>query len=175
MFVPYFDIASVYLTNYTMGVSGTRAMVANRLYFLPFYVALQRTFTQLALIVTTGQVGNVKLAVYEVDPTNWKPGVRLAQGTDVASDTTGVKTFAINLTLQPGFYFFAAWSSAAPTLRGGSSGTITHSGITLSGTAAVMLQEIYRDLTYAADFPVDESAATHLSQSGVVPFIFGIR
>ena len=101
------------------------AAVADVLYWAPIHLPTRETITEIGIEVTTAAAGSIRLGIYnslngfpyqpigelfnDADPT-------LGEGT-VDTGTTGVKTIAISRLLDPGLYWFAVHSSAAPTLN----------------------------------------------------------
>lgn len=120
---PGFASGRYYMTAHT-AISAVAA-VADVLYWVPLFLPTRETITEIGLEVTTAAAGSIRLGIYtsrvgfpyqpigdlfnDADPT-------LGEGT-VDTGTTGVKTIAISRLLDPGLYWMAVHSSAAPTLN----------------------------------------------------------
>jgi lysophospholipase L1-like esterase len=84
----------------------------------PFWVPRASTFDQIAAEVTTAQPGaSVRLGIYGSGAAGQPLGLIFDAGTIDAS-TTGIKTLAVTVVLQPGWHWLAALSlGAAASLR----------------------------------------------------------
>lgn len=95
----------------------TLGLTAGRCYFIPFAVQLERSLTDLGFDVSTASAGTAEVAIYASDEVSGRPGTRLAYVSGLTTDSTGVKSGAISVTLQPGLYLAALRSSASATVR----------------------------------------------------------
>ncbi len=94
------------------------AMVANRLNACcPILVARDMTLDRLAIkVITAGAAGTkARLGIY-ANGTNLYPGALVLDAGEVAVDTTGIKTIAINQALTKGLHWMAYVSDGTPTL-----------------------------------------------------------
>lgn len=107
--------------------SGTAALAANRLYFMPLLIPARKpTIDQLLFEVTvvgTGSV-NARIGMYAAtSSTDWTPsGAPLADSGSIAvgatGGSTGVKTYSVSIQPNPGLmYWLAIGSSGAVTVR----------------------------------------------------------
>lgn len=95
--------------------SGSSVQAANRLYFKPFVVTEETTFTRVGFEVTTGAAGNARIGIY-----NFVNGIPTSLITDfgtVDTGTTGNKEVTISETLSPGIYAIATVFNATPDVR----------------------------------------------------------
>ncbi len=98
----------------------TGAPTANTLRALPFIApARGGRLDRIACNVTTLLAGNLRLGIYKaISDSNIYPGSLLAVSGDISSGTTGVKSYTIDLALNPGeLYWLAHVGSVAATLR----------------------------------------------------------
>jgi hypothetical protein len=98
----------------------TGGPTANVLRAIPFVCpARGGTIDQLAFFVATAVAGNARIGLYaNTSAGNLYPGALIAGSGDIATGTTGLKTFATTQVLTAGaVYWLAIVSNLAPTLR----------------------------------------------------------
>ncbi|KKM03637.1 hypothetical protein LCGC14_1772460 [marine sediment metagenome] len=97
----------------------TRAMTANRLFAMPWYVPRAITVDELLIEVTSAGAGATyaRLGIYNVG-TNLYPGTLKLDGGTVLTDSNAVVSLAISQALTKGLYFLAVICSGTPTIRG---------------------------------------------------------
>lgn len=84
------------------------AIIAGETYFFPFDVSDPRTFTSIAMRVTTFIAGSqCRMGIYGEDQINGGPGALVVDAGTVATTSNGLKTIPISTTLTPGRYWFA--------------------------------------------------------------------
>lgn len=103
----------------TVAAAGTLALTINRLYLVPFYVPYVATTTNLATEVTTlGTAASARMNIYASDPLTGAPtGSPLGADVVVSYASTGVKSGAFTVTLDPGIYWAALVCNVATTIR----------------------------------------------------------
>lgn len=96
----------------------TGAIVANRLYAMPFVVPKRVWIDGLAFNVTTAGTGNARIGLYESDGRGYA-GKLIADSGNISIASTGVKTYLPSggILLTPGLKFLAIVSNGTPTLR----------------------------------------------------------
>jgi len=94
------------------------AYSANYLYGMPVLLPGKLTFDRISVDVQTaaGTTSN-RLGIYK-DNGSFMPGALVLDAGTVDTSTTGVKEITINQALEPGIYWLAWVSAAAPTLYG---------------------------------------------------------
>lgn len=98
---------------------GTRAIVANTMYYAPWFVDGTIVIDQFAAEITTaGAAGTLaRLGIYRADA-DWQPTDEVVEGAEISIAAVGVVTSAItDTTLNPGRYLAAITCSGAPTFR----------------------------------------------------------
>lgn len=124
------------------------ALAANRLYATPFFVARKMTFDRIAVNVTTGAAGAMRLGVY-----NDSAGAPGSLKSDCGTvDTTNVAVVAVTISLQltKGWYWLAGVCDATPSISK-SAGSILKVPLGYNATNAI--SEIvggYKAHTYGA-------------------------
>jgi hypothetical protein len=116
---PGFNIGQV-SGRYYFGVAPTSltpaAVVANVEYFMPFWVPIQRTYTEIGFRVTTLAAGsNAQAAMYNA--ANGVPATKILSTSNISVGTTGAKTAVISQQLNPGMYFLGFCSNGAPSVE----------------------------------------------------------
>jgi hypothetical protein len=116
-----------------VGSTSAQTLVANRMYYIPFFVPTTRNYDAVLFEIMTVASGNVQCGIYECDVSNFLPTNRLAMGTKTLYGATGVKTQTFTaVSLVGGRWYFAGLasvtahairgtsvSSSIPSLRGG--------------------------------------------------------
>jgi hypothetical protein len=95
--------------------NGSIAMVAGKIYAVPFLVTKQETFDRIAITVLTGSAGSARLGIY-ADSGSCAPGALLVQG-EIDTTAIGDKEITISQALTPGLYWLAALFQATPNVR----------------------------------------------------------
>lgn len=99
---------------YSHGYS-TGEAVAERIYYIPIFVTETTTYIRIGIYVSTAQVGNCDLRIY-----NWIDGLPASQILSagvVFTSTIGAKEKIISQQLTRGYYFLAYRCTANPSLR----------------------------------------------------------
>lgn len=112
---------SQYEAWYTSPTTGTAlttgAIVANRLYAIPFVVPKQIKIDRIAINVTTNSTGNARLGIYD-DSGSLYPTRLIIDAGEITTSTTGVKSITLsNLVLMPGLKWLVVVGNGGPTLR----------------------------------------------------------
>jgi len=120
---------------------GTINLVAARQYFVPFVVPTAKSITQLRISVTTLGAGLASVGVYANAFASGQdgPGDILVSALDLNTGTTGDKSGAAPLNLEPGRLYWASLIHAATCgVRGIAVGGISSAlGFTANNTTAV--------------------------------------
>ncbi len=91
------------------------ALTVNRLYAIPFFVARTRTYDRIAVEVTSGTAGNMRLGVYE-DNGSVNPGALKLDAGVVETTAVETDTITISLQLTKGLWWMAGVLNATPSL-----------------------------------------------------------
>lgn len=171
------NYTAYYCANLASGVAlTTKALVANRIYAMP-YVAPDRggTIDELEVYVTTGVAAtNLRIGIYEnLSEAGLYPGALLIDGGAFTSTTSSQKrTASISQALTPGeLYWFSVLSDGAPTIRGGSTNQASHLLGTASSANTTYTTHLYANLTYAA-LPSTFPTAGATAATGSFPGVF---
>jgi hypothetical protein len=139
-----FFVSCGIFSGYIPGANGVNVAVplANKVVVVPFYIPFAITITKVSTAVGTASAGDsINLAVYDFNK-------NLLLDSGALSTTTGagaVVTATVNVTIQPGWYFFAyAATSTTPTFASvptlnASAATNTNLTAKVSFTAANVL------------------------------------
>jgi len=105
-------------------ISGTnnapRGTTINRLYLIPWVLAIEAAIDQLSIRVSTaaGAGGRARLGMYKAAASQL-PGDLLVDAGEVVTDVVGKKDRAVNLVLTPGLYWAALHIGVSnPSLNG---------------------------------------------------------
>lgn len=129
-------------------------MVANRLYFLPYFSPRRRVYDRIAWLVATAGAGGTtaRLGIY-TSSDGGEPGVLLLDAGTVAVDSTGSKEITISQELL-GYrlYWLAMVSDGVPVGRGldVAEGGGFFVGRKDTGTVSRTIRQVYGAHTYAA-------------------------
>ena len=137
--------ATYYIPATHIATSGTAAIVANVLYFVPFLIP-GAAFDRIGVEVTTGSAGAARLGLY----TNASGGplsLILDCGTVDVTSTAVVEASFTAVSLPNDWVWAAIVSNATPTLRNGGQGAQSIIGCAAPGTAARGLSQSF---TYGA-------------------------
>ena len=105
-----------YITNFlTTFSSAGKAITANRLYAIPFFISRPMTADRIGVQVATLAAGSLRLGLY-ADGVNLYPGALLLDAGVVDTGTTGLKELTINQALSSGLVWLAMLANAAPSL-----------------------------------------------------------
>lgn len=92
------------------------ALVAGRLYAMPFICPKAITLDQIGVYVSTLSTGNARLGIYS-DDGNIYPGARLLDAGEISVTSTGAKKIAINQALEAGaLYWLVILCAATPSI-----------------------------------------------------------
>jgi hypothetical protein len=166
---PFFSDATAYLSSPAISIS-TLVMANNTLYMMPIWVPDIRNFTSIALgFVSAAVVGTAHLGIYRCNRLTGHPTTLIVDAGTVNTGTTGTKTIAINVTLNPGLFMLAIVASGAPTVHATLSDAL---GIQMTGGVNA-IGGLSRIFSFAA-LPADESAQTYALSTAFLPAV-GIR
>ena len=139
----------------------TGAPTANFLRALPLITG-RATLDRIAINVTTGTAGLIRLGIYN-DDGNLYPSSLVLDAGEVSTGTAGVKTLTINQTLAPGLYWLALVNNAASTIRAlalGGCMAILGLDATLSTAPGVGWSAAFTYAALPASFPAGASVLT---------------
>lgn len=103
-------------TNATAMTTG--APTANVLRAMPLLVTKYENVNSLAINVTTAVAGNAIMGIYNSAVGTGLPNTLIDQTIDVSTGTTGIREVTTGAgVLDPGLYYLALVTSAAPTIR----------------------------------------------------------
>lgn len=142
--------ASRYYGSFAAPAVTTFTMVANRLYYFPFFCPDAATWTRIGINVTTGAAGNARLGIY-TNSNGVPSGSPLVDAGTVDVSTTGEKEITISHAMAVGWYWLAVVSDVAPTVTAEniSAATLLCNVGSLSG-AAGNVTHIYQSFTFGA-------------------------
>lgn len=104
------------------------AIVADKLYFIPFWCMVAKSFTAISIEQTgAGTTGNVRLGLYQ-DSTGHPGALQQDCGTVACPASTGVRTVTTTIALTPGRFWLAAVFDAAVNVDVAQTSTGTASG-----------------------------------------------
>lgn len=131
------------------------AITANRAYAIPFMAAVDSDLVGIGFRLggTTGAAGTTaKAAIYSVG-TDGLPGVKLAESSAVAVDSTGNKTCSFARMRPPQRFFACLLSDGAPQIQGFTgSFSLTHC-MGFGGSAMLPITNIHQDGATGLTFP----------------------
>lgn len=163
-----------YASQHARAVGGAVAMAANRLYCVPYVLARPGLFSAMAVSVTTGAAGVLRMALAADDGTG-HPG-RLIEEPVADADTTSAGN-ALCLFAQPrwipaGLWWLLLCFSGAPSVRGTSTQAFSGGNTLLLGSAAAdggagggtgSENGFFAALTHQAGVPIMPSSPSDLS------------
>ena len=127
-----------YASQHARAVGGAVAMTANRLYCVPYVLARPGLFSAMAVSVTTGAAGLLRMALAADDGTG-HPG-RLIEEPLADADTTAAGNalcpFAQPRWIPAGIWWLLLGFSSAPSVRGTSTQAFSGGNTLLLGSAA---------------------------------------
>lgn len=95
------------------------AVTADRCYWVPFRLSMQRALSAIRMRVATGSAGNVRIGLYHMLTTG-DPGARIAQSGDIDVTSNGVIAWSPSpaVARPPGWYYMAFASKGnTPTMN----------------------------------------------------------
>jgi len=160
------------------GASGGTALsaftlVSHRIYYVPFTVPRAMTLVALGVSISTLLAGTGRLGIYENAPetTYDRPGKLLVEGgSTINTGATGTKVTTVDITLEPGVLYWAAWvtSSASGIRAVPVAGLMPSLGWTDNSTTVIGF--MYESAA-SATLPT-ESTATLTAMAAVTPAIY---
>ncbi len=99
------------------GSIGTKVIVANNIYSIPFHVNKDESFDTIGIQVSTGSAGSARLGIYK-DNGAGTPGTLQQDVGTVDVTSTGMKTKVASIPLTEGLYWLVIVSDATPSIRG---------------------------------------------------------
>ncbi|WP_198370272.1 hypothetical protein [Roseomonas rosulenta] len=127
-----------YASQHTRAVGGAVAMTANRLYCVPYVLARPGLFSAMAVSVTTGAAGLLRMALAADDGTG-HPGHLIEEPVADADTTTAgsaICAFAQPRWIPAGIWWLLLCFSGAPSVRGTSTQAFSGGNTLLLGSAA---------------------------------------
>ena len=127
-----------YASQHARAVGGAVAMVANRLYCVPYVLARPGLFSAMAVNVTTGAAGFLRMAL-AADHGTGRPGPLIEEALADADTTTAgaaVCPFAQPRWISAGIWWLLLCFSGAPSVRGTSTQAFSGGNTLLLGSAA---------------------------------------
>jgi len=136
--MPPYVSGRFYASQHARAVGGAVAMTANRLYCVPYVLARPGLFSAMAVSVTTGVSGVLRMALAGDDGTG-RPG-RLIEEPVVDADTAATGNalcpFAQPRWIPAGVWWLLLCFSGAPSVRGTSTQAFSGGNTLLLGSAA---------------------------------------
>jgi hypothetical protein len=103
-----------YFPYLTISQGTVTSVVANQIYYLPFFVRKKTTFTRIGIQVTIFAGTSARLGIYNA--ANGVPTSLLLDCGTISTATIGEKEITISQSLNVGFYFLAFVADNAPTI-----------------------------------------------------------
>lgn len=157
--------------------TGTVALSANTIYFVPFEVRKATTWTKIGAEVTTAAAAgkSIRLAIYS--NSGGLPRALLLDAGTVLADTTGIKEITIGDFLDVGIYWLAIQSDGTPTVRSaGSNATMfAFLGQVTLDSSTYILSATFTFAAYPGSITFGSSgigAATWSSAATALPVIY---
>ena len=126
-----------YASQHARAAGGAVAMTANRLYCVPYVLARPGLFAAMAVSVTTGAAGVLRMAL-AADNGAGRPGPIVEEALADAETTVGsaICAFAQPRWIPAGVWWLLLCFSGAPTVRGTSTQAFSGGNTLLLGSAA---------------------------------------
>ena len=113
-----------YYSSFNGYTAAARALVANRLFYTPFFVPRTTTFTRIGVNVSVlAASSTIRLGIYN-NGNGVPSGAPLLDAGTVSGATTGEKEITISQTLTPGWYWLAVVSDGVPQLTADNNTTL---------------------------------------------------
>jgi hypothetical protein len=161
---PYLSDPNRYagFVTFASGSATTQVLIANRIYYCPVAMPIDRTLSALAFRVSSPvALSSARLAIFQNDHPGGGPGTLLADGGTVATTSTGLKTVPINLPLNPGLYWLALWVSHAITVSAlAATWTVGGNGWDMSLATPTTATVLTRNQAFGTPF-ANENLQTH--------------
>jgi hypothetical protein len=106
-----------YYASFGSLATSTESVAADTLYAAPITIEHRAIFTALCVEVTTLAAGNVRMGIYNNNPSAAYPSSLVVDGGAASTDSTGFKEITISQALTPGMYWLVAVYDATPTIR----------------------------------------------------------
>lgn len=150
----------------------SEALVANRLYFVPFFVVRAFRVTQLGVKIEATGGTKIRLGVYSNQTSgNDRPYERLIQTGNLSTSPTGIKSASISFNLEPGvLYWYGIASDGNPLVK---AEDIIYAGSMLGwqDTENTMISALYQNLSAGwSELPATASASA--CESSNIPLVF---
>ncbi|WP_337875673.1 hypothetical protein [Elioraea sp.] len=166
-----------YASQHARAVGGAVAMAANRLYCVPYVLARPGLFAAMAVSVTTGAAGVLRMAL-AADNGAGRPGAVIEEPLVDADTTVGsvICPFAQPRWISAGIWWLLLCFSGAPSVRGTSTQAFSGGNTLLLGSAAAdggagggttgSENRFFAPLTHQAGAPIMPDPPTGLSYLG---------
>ncbi|MBR0653345.1 hypothetical protein GXW78_27080 [Roseomonas terrae] len=171
--LPYVS-SRFYASQHARAVGGAVAMTANRLYCVPYVLARPGLFSAMAVSVTTGAAGLLRMALAADDGTG-HPGHLIEEpvaDADTAAVGSAICAFAQPRWIPAGVWWLLLCFSGAPSVRGTSTQAFSGGNTLLLGSAAAdggagggtgSENGFFASLTWQAGVPIMPNPPTGLS------------
>ena len=168
-----------YASQHARAVGGAVAMTANRLFCVPYVLARPGLFSAMAVSVTTGAAGLLRMAL-AADNGAGRPGPIVEEpvvDADTAATGNALCPFAQPRWISAGIWWLLLCFSGAPSVRGTSTQAFSGGNTLLLGSAVAdggagggtgSENGFFAALTYQAGMPIMPSAPNGLSYLGNV-------
>lgn len=162
-----------YRTNYyyyPFGVQGqtlTGTLIANRIYYLPFFVRRKTTFTRIGIEIPSGGTTGTSASLGIYNAVDGLPTSLLLDAGTVSISTVGEKEATISQELNVGFYFLAFVPDAAIGIRTAT----TVLGFALGQEVRNVVGYAYSKANGSITLPSTETATGLATISGTVPAV----
>jgi len=166
-------ITGAYFGPNGINAPSTLALVANRIYFVPLFLAFDYNIEFLTMVTTSSGSGITNLGIYDTDPISGYPtGVGTLIGTISGSGTGAKKSSTVNTKMvHPGLVWAAVLPQTAHTVAGLTTGPAV--AYTVSSTTTTAHLSFYGTSNYAAGVLPDFSTVTALTGAGLTyPMVF---
>lgn len=163
-----------YASQHARAVGGAVAMASNRLYCVPYVLARPGLFSAMAVSITTGATGFLRMAL-AADHGAGRPGAVIEEPLVDADTTLGsaVCAFAQPRWVSAGIWWLLLCFSASPSVRGTSTQAFSGGNTLLLGSAAAdggaaggtagSENGFFAPLTWQAGVPIMPNPPTGLS------------
>ena len=168
-----------YASQHARAVGGAVAMTANRLYCVPYVLARSGLFSAMAVSVTTGAAGLLRMTL-AADNGAGRPGAVMEEpvvDADTTSAGNALCAFAQPRWIPAGVWWLLLCFSGAPSVRGTSTQAFSGGNTLLLGSAVAdggagggtgSENGFFAALTHQAGMPIMPSAPNGLSYLGNV-------
>lgn len=166
----------IHLPTNFIRLNATFALVADRIYYVPYWITRPVLVDTIWHAVTTGSGSSPPTNVYhagfyDTDPDNGQPGNLLFSVADLDPSSTAADSGTFTETLlMPGWYWAAAWTDVTPTVRANDAAIETMAPFGGQATNAPHgTSYLYQSATSLSDLPA--TAAPTLANESANPLV----